>query len=138
MLGLRTAYKLDLTCTTADMVYGTYLRLLGDCFCASGTAPGLDPAVYSTWLHNLLQRIYSCRFYVYVFIRHDSVKRPLQNLYDGPSRLPDGMPSILPSTPEEDVRTGYQLTPSNPLTPMTLPPSVCATLRFVTVSYRQL
>lgn len=48
LLGIRTALKEDLKCTTAKMVYGTTLRLPGEFFTAAPPQATVDPASYVT------------------------------------------------------------------------------------------
>ncbi|XP_056904781.1 uncharacterized protein K02A2.6-like [Takifugu flavidus] len=101
LLGLRTAPKDDLQCSSAEMVYGEPLRVPGE-FVPNTTAPWSASAQRATLLdaakvfapipisqHGLppshvppsLERA------DYVFIRHDAHRGPLQPPYDGPFRV---------------------------------------------------
>ena len=101
MLGIRAAFRPDLDCSAAELTYGTSLRLPGEFYePASTTAP--DPSHYvqylkaimndlrpspsrhdrkSVWIPGDLQ---SC---THVFVRTDSVRKPLQPPYTGPYRV---------------------------------------------------
>lgn len=98
LLGLRSALKDDLQCTTAELVYGSPLRLPAEFFDSPSvdvephdflkelrsTMEQLKPTPTSahnktsTFVHPALE---SCS---HVFVRHDGVKRPLQAPYNGP------------------------------------------------------
>ncbi|XP_064462629.1 uncharacterized protein LOC135373341 [Ornithodoros turicata] len=99
LLGIRTTLKTDIGCSSAELVYGTALRLPTDFFCHS------EPSTisHSSYLENL-QRIFhdvrptptraspSRQPFVpqllstasHVFLRRDAVRRPLQQPYSGP------------------------------------------------------
>lgn len=104
LLGLRTAYKADIGCTAAELVYGTTLRLPGEFFhqkaseqltvpdtpyvdCLKATMRQISAV--PTW-HPLQRRTYideslsSCS---HVFVRCDAVRKPLQPPYTGPFLL---------------------------------------------------
>ena len=103
LLGIRTALKEDIRCTTAELVYGTSLCLPGEFFVAT-QGEGADSQVsYVTRLKSTMQQLRaapvrqhpqrkvhisdalaSC---THVFIRHDAVKKPLQQPYDGPYKV---------------------------------------------------
>ena len=102
LLGIRTAIKEDLKATTAEMVYGTTLRLPGEFFtpCPMESLP--KPANYVSQLkrhmkglrptpprtsHGAIQNTGGTKGLAtttHVFIRQDSVRKPLQCPYDGP------------------------------------------------------
>ena len=102
LLGIRTTLKQDLKCTTAEMVYGTTLRLPGEFFSHSTVHNDINPVSYATQLKTLMQNItpsftrqqqrkthihpdlLTCTF---VFVRRDAVKKSLQPPYDGPFRV---------------------------------------------------
>ena len=99
LLGLRTALKGDLGCSSAEPVYGTTLHLPGDFVDRSAAAPPLDPAAYVERLRRAMRELHhvpprSPERHVYlprelrdashVYIRRDGYKPPLVPPYDGP------------------------------------------------------
>ena len=54
LLGVRTALKVDLGCTAAELVYGTSLRLPGDFFPTSASLSTPDPTTYVTSLKSMM------------------------------------------------------------------------------------
>ena len=97
LLGIRTTLKEDLSCSSADLVYGTTLRLPGDFF----TAPTvMDPTSFVSQLRHTMQSQQfipttwhvSDKSYVppdlhsasHVYVRHDGYKPPLSRPYKGP------------------------------------------------------
>ena len=102
LLGIRTAIKQDLGCSTAEMVYGTTLRVPG-AFFNSQTNYDLDPIDYVHKLKKLMQNLQTVPPRIkqhqpihvpsslftqsHVFVRHDAVRKPLQAPYDGPYRI---------------------------------------------------
>ncbi|BHF66791.1 hypothetical protein SprV_0200981300 [Sparganum proliferum] len=102
MLGIRTALKPDLECSAAELVYGTTLRIPGDFFGHSQRSADLDPSDYVQRLRQVMThlratppRAPTSKSYIdpnlltcsFVFVRVDSVRRPLQQPYDGPFRV---------------------------------------------------
>ena len=99
LLGIRSAVKQDLSTSTAELVYGTTLRLPGEFFTSSSQQTVLNPAEYVTQLKTHMQTIraksprlpnrkssidgalLTC---THVFVRCDAVRKPLQPPYDGP------------------------------------------------------
>uniref|UniRef100_A0A1X7VY97 Integrase catalytic domain-containing protein n=1 Tax=Amphimedon queenslandica TaxID=400682 RepID=A0A1X7VY97_AMPQE len=101
-LGIRTALKCDLNCTAAELVYGMSLRLTGESFSPSTphsipdetyisklkqymstlrVTPPRAPTLRNSFVDNSLSSA------SYVFIRRDSVKKPLEQPYDGPLKV---------------------------------------------------
>ena len=101
LLGIRTTLKEDLHCTAAELVYGTTLRLPGECFDDSiSDTNNSDISNYVTKLKLIMQHLKATpprptanrKTYVnndlftctHVFVRHDAICKPLQQPYDGP------------------------------------------------------
>lgn len=98
LLGLRTSFKKDLKATTAELVYGTTLRLPGEFFLPEDTqvepqsfleplrlhmrqlrsAPAAHHTKRKPFAHKTL---YTC---THVFVRIDSLRKPLEPPYEGP------------------------------------------------------
>lgn len=105
LLGIRTAVKDDLKCSTAEMVYGTTVRLPGELFVSTPydtvsnplsyvhTLKGLmnpiqyrqprSPSDITTFMHKDLT---DC---THVFVQNDAKKPPLQPTYNGPFKVVD-------------------------------------------------
>lgn len=100
LLGIRSAFKNDLNCTTAELVYGTTLRLPGELI-----APATEPVIpdiqdFANRLRQHMAQLRPCPTRAtqpssifmspalskssHVFIRNDAVKRSLQPPYNGP------------------------------------------------------
>ncbi|UYV80802.1 hypothetical protein LAZ67_19001764 [Cordylochernes scorpioides] len=79
LLGIRTSYKEDLKCTTAEMVFGTTLNLPADLL-TNSEFKNPDPSNFVTQL-KIYMNLDTCS---HVFIRKDFVKRALFPPYEGP------------------------------------------------------
>lgn len=103
LLGLRSALKVDLQCTTAELVYGVPLRLPAEFLDAPSIDVQLEPHEFLQRLRSIMETLKptpttahnkpsvfvhpaleSC---THVFLRNDGVKRPLQAPYDGPYKV---------------------------------------------------
>ena len=103
LLGIRTALKTDLHCTTPEMVYGTTLGLPGEFFAPDPSLNLADPANYVTQLKVVMSKLKSipvCKqsprsTYVHddldscthVYVRQDKVRKPLEKTYNGPFKV---------------------------------------------------
>ena len=99
LLGIRTAVKADLGCSTAELVYGTTLRLPGQFVAPPRPQHDIDPTSYVSRLRQYMcdmrppsTRAQTKPSYIHpdintsshVFIRDDTVRKPLQPAYRGP------------------------------------------------------
>ncbi|GFX08992.1 gag-pol polyprotein [Trichonephila clavipes] len=96
LVGFRTVYKEDLQSSSAELVYGTTIRLPGEFFDSSPIqlaenlkshfdsirpSPASNHSKRSVFVHPALK---DCS---HVFIRNDTVRKPLQAPYDGPFKI---------------------------------------------------
>ena len=108
LLGIRSSFKTDLQCCTAELVYGTTLRLPGEFFSPTLAVELADPADYVSQLKLLMSKLKptpvrkqtardthapdelsTC---THVFIRQDRVLTPLQQPYNGPYKVVQRFP----------------------------------------------
>ena len=101
LLGIRAGLKQDIGCSSAELVYGTTLRLPGEFF-STNNEEHPDPTSYVTNLKQIMSHLQppkarqvhrsahvsdilsTC---THVFVRYDAVKKPLQRPYDGPFKV---------------------------------------------------
>ena len=99
LLGIRASLKQDLHHSSAELVYGTTLRLPGELLCSPPDSTRCSTQDFSTSLQQYMAnlqpvqpRTHPTKTFVsqdledcsHVFVRVDSVKRPLQQPYEGP------------------------------------------------------
>lgn len=98
ILGLRAAYRDDLKCSSAELVYGQSLRLPGEFF--DEAQPAISRTDFANELHRVFENVKppkpsnhgkrsvfvsgDLRKCTHVFVRVDHVKKPLQHPYEGP------------------------------------------------------
>ncbi len=96
LLGIRTAFKENISATAAEMVYGTSLRFPGEFFSPPSNTVLDDPSNFVHQLKSHMQQIrplpprpahsnsQDLATTTHVFIRQDAVRKPLQPPYNGP------------------------------------------------------
>jgi len=96
---LKQAYH----CTSAELVYGTTLRIPGEFFTSNSNATVSDPSNYVVKLKESMQHLRASlpreqqkrqtfvsdhlQTCTHAFVRRDAVKKPLQAPYDGPYEI---------------------------------------------------
>ena len=98
LLGVRTAVKDNLKCSTTEMVYGTTLRLPGELLVPTHSNALSDPLSYVDTLKDLMHQLQyqvprsptlRSQTIAHVFVRNDSKRPPLQPTCDGPFKVVD-------------------------------------------------
>lgn len=107
LLGLRASIKSDLQCSSAELVFGSPLRLPGEMITRATSIP---PAQLAEQLSShfasvrpVPSRTTSCRPFSlpelstsqHVFVRHDGHRWPLQSVYHGPYRVVSRTPKTI-------------------------------------------
>lgn len=108
LLGVRSALRMDMGCSVAEMVYGTPLRLPNELVSSSTPETFPSPSDFVQRLSASMQSLRpapdrdgtSAHTFVspelsrctHVFMRHDALRKPLQPTYDGPFRVLDRTP----------------------------------------------
>jgi len=103
LLGIRSTVKEDSKSTTTEMVYGSPLRVPREFIQPHTPDSVTDPAAYAERLHSTMAKLSpaacrqtpptptffptSLKTFTHVFVRRDSVRKPLQPPYDGPFRV---------------------------------------------------
>jgi transposase InsO family protein len=160
LLGLRTTVKHDLQCSPAELVYGTQLRIPGEFFFNGNEAAALDPANFAQQLAQQMRQLRPApanhhdnrKVFVqpalsdcsHVFLRDDSVRKPLQQPYTGPHRVMQrnqktltiqaggrevtvSLDRVKPAFLPRDMETATPTLPATPALPATSTPAPART-----------
>lgn len=100
LLGIRTAWKEDIKATAAEMIYGETLRIPGDFISNKQEQLNVEPEDYVIQLRRHIRKLQptptsrhgvskvftfkDLETTTHVFVRNDTVRRPLQPPYEGP------------------------------------------------------
>lgn len=103
LLGLRSTFKPDINATTAEMIYGTTLRLPGEFFNTTNASTNRIQSDFASTLsqrmnlirptpaaHHTNDRCFvqkELKAATHAFVRNDKVKPPFQPPYDGPYKI---------------------------------------------------
>lgn len=103
LLGIRSAFKVDLGCSAAELVFGTSLRLPADFWSPERPDSHTPQADYVRNLRRFFSQLaptpprqstsvpvfvpQDLKTCTHVFLRHDAVRRPLAPHYDGPYQV---------------------------------------------------
>ncbi|CAG4962128.1 unnamed protein product [Colias eurytheme] len=103
LLGLRAAYRSDSGVSAAQLTFGRTLRLPGDFYDSTKNTTSLEPSEYIKQIQSQVKSLQPVpeshsntrSFFVhpdlskvnFVFVRDDSVRKPLKPPYDGPYRV---------------------------------------------------
>ena len=141
LLGIRSTVKSDLKCSPAELVFGTTLRLPGQFVAPDQPCTTLDPGRYVDRLRQHMRNVSPSRTRAqlvkaqmpkgltqasFVFVRVDSVRKPLQQPYKGPFQVlkkTDKFFTLFIGGKKETVsvdrlKVAYVEPPSSPLEPV--------------------
>lgn len=158
LLGIRASLKVDLGCSSAELLYGSTLRLPGELLATTHTNSPTDVQDFATALTSRMsalqpspprqiatktfvsQDLQTC---THVFIRVDVVKKPLQQPYSGPFPVIRRQRKTItinhhgkPDTVSIDrIKPAYITAPDSPSQPQTSQPSSATPARKKTISF---
>lgn len=103
LLSIRTALKGDLQCSSAKLLYGATLQLPGEFFHKGPEDTNVDPTSFVARLRDIMRELMATPVRTHpqrnvhvdrelstcthLFIRNDSVRKPLQTPYSGPYKV---------------------------------------------------